>query len=81
MPRGVCTKCGNTDNYNFALNIGLCDICIGEELDEVEQLQAENEKYKSAFNDIGRLLVLYPGIAEKKIGVRCEQLYQALKGK
>ena len=34
-----CTKCGNTDNYNFALNIGLCDICIGEELGRIKELE------------------------------------------
>lgn len=34
-----CTKCGNTENYNFALNIGLCDICIGEKLEELEGLR------------------------------------------
>ena len=34
-----CTKCGNTDNYNFALNIGLCDICIGEELERIKKLK------------------------------------------
>lgn len=40
-----CTKCGNTDNYNFALNIGLCDICIGEKLEQqsgrIKELEAE----------------------------------------
>jgi len=36
-----CKKCGNKDNYNFALNIGLCDTCISTELAEKERLEAE----------------------------------------
>jgi len=36
-----CRKCGNKDDYNFALNIGLCNPCIGEEL---EQLHAEKRR-------------------------------------
>lgn len=28
-----CKKCGNKDNYNFALNIGLCDTCISSEIE------------------------------------------------
>jgi len=39
----VCKKCGNKNNYNFALNIGLCDLCIGAEL---ERLQTELDKYR-----------------------------------
>lgn len=31
-----CTKCGDTEHYNFALNIGLCDPCIGERIEELE---------------------------------------------
>ena len=31
-----CTKCGSPDNYNFALNNGLCDPCIGKELDRLK---------------------------------------------
>ena len=38
-----CKKCGNKDNYNFALNIGLCNSCIASEYD---QLQAENADLK-----------------------------------
>ncbi len=34
-----CQKCGNTENYNFALNVGLCDICIGKELKRIEELE------------------------------------------
>ncbi len=34
-----CTNCGNED-VNFAINIGLCDPCIGEKL---ERLEAEND--------------------------------------
>ena len=36
-----CKKCGSKDNYNFALNIELCNPCIGEEL---ESLEAENKQ-------------------------------------
>lgn len=39
-----CKQCGSKDNYNFALNIGLCNRCIGENL---EQLQAENERLRT----------------------------------
>ena len=31
-----CTKCGSTENYNFVLNIGLCDPCIGGRIEELE---------------------------------------------
>ncbi len=35
-----CTKCGDTENYNFILNIGLCDPCIGERIEELEAIEA-----------------------------------------
>lgn len=38
-----CKKCGDKNNYDFALNIGLCSGCIGQEL---EQLQSENERLR-----------------------------------
>ena len=42
----TCTECGNKDNYNFALNIGLCNPCIGKLIgkleDENKRLQEEN---------------------------------------
>ena len=38
-----CTKCGNTDNYNFALNIELCDICISEKLEQQDERIKELE--------------------------------------
>lgn len=44
-----CKKCGNKDKYNFALNIGLCNSCIGSELG---QLQAENKRLKVALDRI-----------------------------
>ena len=43
MARGVCEKCGNTSNYNFAINNGLCDSCIAGRIGELE---AELEKYR-----------------------------------
>ena len=36
-----CKKCGNKENYNFALNIGLCNSCIGN---EVDHLRTENKE-------------------------------------
>ena len=38
----ICTNCGSED-VNFAINIGLCDACIGERL---EKLEDENEGLK-----------------------------------
>lgn len=47
-----CTKCGNEDNYNFVLNIGLCNPCIGERIEELEKAlekaKAESELEKAA---------------------------------
>jgi len=31
-----CEKCGSEDNYNYALNIGLCNSCIGAKLEAME---------------------------------------------
>ncbi len=28
-----CTRCGNEDNYNFAINNGLCNSCIASEIE------------------------------------------------
>lgn len=40
--------CGNEEDYNFALNIGLCNGCIGEKLEQLEQtiikVKAENQR-------------------------------------
>ncbi len=38
-----CKKCGSEENYNFAINNGLCDSCIGEEF---EQLQTERDRLR-----------------------------------
>lgn len=46
-----CKKCGNEDNYNFVLNIGLCNPCIGA---EIEQLQAKNERLKERIFEAAR---------------------------
>ena len=35
MPR-KCKKCENEENYNFAINNGLCDSCIEQELEDSE---------------------------------------------
>lgn len=42
----TCTECGNEDKYNFALNIGLCDSCIGEKLEQVDELKTQLEELK-----------------------------------
>lgn len=44
-----CEKCGKTDSYNFQLNIGLCNLCIMEELN---RLQAENERLRKALKGL-----------------------------
>lgn len=31
-----CKKCGSKENYNFALNIGLCNPCIGKRIKKLE---------------------------------------------
>ena len=36
-----CTKCKSKENYNFAINNGLCNSCIEAKLDKLE---AENER-------------------------------------
>lgn len=41
-----CKKCGSEENYNFAINNGLCDSCIGEEF---EQLQADLKVVSEAY--------------------------------
>ncbi len=35
----TCTECGSEDDYNFSLNIGLCNACIGK---KIERLEEEN---------------------------------------
>lgn len=37
-----CKKCGTTENYNFELNIGLCNPCIAKELERIKELEAES---------------------------------------
>jgi len=39
-----CRKCGSKDNYNFALNIGLCNTCISNELERITKLEEAIEK-------------------------------------
>lgn len=80
----ICS-CGNVmfhlDDYDtFGTDDGLCcPNCGNEVFQTIEQLQAELANKTEAFNDIGQLLVLYPGIAEQKIADRYEKLFQALK--
>jgi hypothetical protein len=42
-----CKKCGSSDNYNFALNIGFCNSCIGEIVEAHEGLVKHIEALKS----------------------------------
>lgn len=35
-------ECGNTDDYNFSINNGLCNGCIAEKLDELDRVKEEN---------------------------------------
>lgn len=44
-------KCGNKDNYNYALDIGLCNSCIAIRLEEPE---AENKKLRESLEDMVR---------------------------
>jgi len=39
MSRGICDKCKSNCNYNFEINNGLCNICIADDLEKLEQLQ------------------------------------------
>ena len=52
----ICETCGNEKDYNFALNIGLCNGCIGEKLEQLEVDLAEKDKrieiIKTNRNDI-----------------------------
>jgi len=43
-----CKKCGSENNYNFELNIGLCNPCIGKELERLENgLTAKDKEIES----------------------------------
>ena len=44
-----CSKCGDTDNYNFALNIGLCNGCIGEKLERIEEALERIQIWSQAY--------------------------------
>ncbi len=33
----ICTNCDSKDDYNYSLNIGLCNRCIGEKLEGLEE--------------------------------------------
>ena len=36
-----CKQCEDTENYNFQINCGLCNSCIEEELEKINDLQAK----------------------------------------
>jgi hypothetical protein len=59
-----CSKCGSKDNYNFALNIGLCNICISKELERIIELE-ENIRY--AIGGIEALSAEWKSEAKKDI--------------
>lgn len=65
-----CTKCGNTDNYNFALNIGLCNPCISKRITELE---TERTRYRNC------LEFLVVSHANSRVKMEC--IKRALKGK
>ena len=46
----ICTECGSED-VNHAINIGLCDSCIGVKL---EKLEAENEQLREDIKRCGK---------------------------
>jgi len=62
-----CKKCGNKDNYNFALNIGLCNSCIGNELDKIDRWRVLLARTENWFNTHNRQIKLYEEI-KKELG-------------
>lgn len=52
-----CAICGNEKNYNFGLNIGLCDACI---LNRLERIEAKNERLEDALRKIQNWARAYP---------------------
>ena len=49
MSEIICEKCGNKNNYNFALNIGLCEPCIGEQLERHETALERIQTWAKAY--------------------------------
>jgi len=73
MMANECTKCGSKDNYNFALNIGLCNVCIINELERIKELEEAIEKAIPLICDDNDFV----GLSEIKA---IDILVQALKG-
>ena len=75
-----CMKCGSTENYNFALNIGLCNICISKELERIYVIEntlveITNIKINPNFSGVQKVGYLLMLISDIK-----EMARQALKG-
>lgn len=44
-----CKNCGDTKNYDFVLNIGLCSICIGDRLERFENGLEKLQQWAKAY--------------------------------
>ena len=53
MPN-TCKECGDKDNYNFALDVGLCNPCVGEKLEELDTAKEENQSFGNVLAVIHR---------------------------
>ena len=47
-----CKICGDEKNYNFAINNGLCNSCIYEKLDRLEEALEELKNEFIAYGEI-----------------------------
>jgi len=61
-----CEKCGNEKDYNFALNIGLCNQCIIAKIEKLEEALGDILEYDKTYGDMPASLT--------------ERIKQALKG-
>ena len=64
--RGTCNKCGSKENYNFAINNGLCNVCIEAKLDaqdtRITELLAENKELKSVLGHVEAALAYWENL-------------------
>lgn len=44
-----CIKCGNKENYNFQLDIGLCNQCISAKLERMEDALRQIKNWSQAY--------------------------------
>ncbi len=86
--KGTCERCGSKENYNFALNIGLCNPCIGKELEENASPECRDFKEKQLLNRVIDMQGAIIGWRKKLafnsendlIGALEKMIEQALKG-